>query len=484
MRDMSNVTKTRFAPSPTGYMHLGNARTALFNALLAGAHQGSFLLRVEDTDPDRSRAEFQHALEEDLWWLDLSWQEGPVVSGANEPYLQSERGAIYARYYERLIAQGQAYPCFCSAEELKISRQIQTGRGQMPRYSGKCRHLSETEVGTYMREGRKATLRFRVPSGEQIEFNDLVRGTQSFSSDDIGDFIIRRSDGSPAFFFCNAVDDALMQVTHVLRGEDHLTNTPRQLMLLEALDLPLPEYGHISLIVGHDGSPLSKRHGSRSVRELRAHGYLPLAIVNYLARLGHTYESDALLAIEELMADFRPQCLGRAPSRYDSHQLMHWQHLALASVTHNELWEWMGVDVQQQVPESDQAQFVEAIRHNISFPQHALHWAQILYTDPLLLNDVSREIVAEAGTQFFQHALTALEEHSDDFKAFANVLKEHTGKKGKQLFLPLRTALSGEQGGPEMGKLFQLLTRERLQMRLHACLNGKLKNYTDVTQTK
>lgn len=466
----SSKIKTRFAPSPTGFIHLGNARTALFNALLARKENGVFLLRIEDTDQDRSREEFVAALQEDMWWLGLHWHEGPAAGGEHGPYKQSQREPIYQRYFAQLEAQQRVYPCFCTEAELNIERKLQLSAGQPPRYSGKCGRLNDAQVQAKLAQGLKPTLRFRIPAGRSVAFDDLVRGAQVCKSDDIGDFIIRRADGSTAFFFSNAVDDALMGVTHVLRGEDHLTNTPRQILLLEAMGLRVPRYGHISMIVGADGAPLSKRHGSRSIRELRAEGYLPSAVNNYLARLGHSYENDALMDLPDLAQQFDLHRLGKAPARYDARQLLHWQHQALARISTEEIWHWMGAEVHHLVMPEHKWDFVDAVRPNISFPSQALAWAKVVYTDPLNLNDEAREAVAAAGRQFFQHAVAAFARYGLDFKAFANGVKEATGVKGKELFMPLRAALTGELGGPEMARIMPLLTPERVRQRLDACL--------------
>lgn len=312
-------TKTRFAPSPTGLMHLGNARTALFSALFGDR----FLLRIEDTDRERSRGEFVDELMTDLRWLGLNWDEGPETAEPDEAYFQSRRGAVYQRYYEELEQQGRAYFCFCSPRELEISRKIQMSSGRPPRYSGKCANLSPAEISRNLQEGLEPTLRFRVSKNETVEFDDLVRGPQKFATDDIGDFIIRRADGSSAFFFCNAIDDALMGVTHVVRGEDHLANTPRQMMILAALNLPIPQYAHISLILGDDGAPLSKRNGSRSLNQLREEGYFPVALLNMLARLGHHYDSDDIMDFRTLKARFDLSHLGKSPARFDIVHLDH-----------------------------------------------------------------------------------------------------------------------------------------------------------------
>ncbi|HET7921906.1 MAG TPA: glutamate--tRNA ligase, partial [Gammaproteobacteria bacterium] len=259
------TVRTRFAPSPTGHLHVGNARTALFNALFARHAGGVLILRIEDTDAERSRREFERDLIEDLRWLGVVWQEGPDEGGSKGPYRQSERGAVYAEHIAQLEAKAQAYPCFCTPAELALSRKAQLAAGKPPRYAGTCAHLDKRGIEARLARGLKPALRFRVPDRGETGFDDLVRGRQVFANHDIGDFVIRRADGSPAFFFSNALDDALMGVTHVLRGEDHLANTPRQLLLLQALELPAPHYGHLSLIIGEHDAPLSKREGGGSL---------------------------------------------------------------------------------------------------------------------------------------------------------------------------------------------------------------------------
>src|SRR5579885_660792 len=296
--------RTRFAPSPTGEIHVGNARTALFSALLAARDGGTFILRIEDTDAARSLASHEEQMRADLGWLGVHWQEGPDVGGPKGPYRQSERGAIYAGHLEQLAQQGKVYPCFCTTLELEVSRKTQLAAGKPPRYAGTCAKLSTPEIEARLARGLKPALRFRVPEQGETVFIDLVRGRQVFAHHDIGDFIVRRADGSPAFFFSNAVDDAHMGVTHVLRGEDHLANTPRQLLLLAALGLQAPQYAHLSLIVGQGGAPLSKREGGGSLKELRAEGVLPEALLNYLARLGHTCSDNTFLDFAALAKGF------------------------------------------------------------------------------------------------------------------------------------------------------------------------------------
>lgn len=463
-------TKTRFAPSPTGYIHLGNTRTALFNALLAVRDKGTFLLRVEDTDKQRSKTEFYQGLLEDLRWLGLDWQEGPEQGGEHAPYLQSERETLYKDYYDELAEQGRTYPCFCSEASLKLVRKSQISAGQPPRYTGTCANLSQQEIDDKLAAGEKPALRFRVPEDETIEFTDLVRGEQKFISRDIGDFIIRRQDGTPAFFFSNAVDDALMQVSHVLRGDDHLSNTPRQMMIMEALALRFPQYGHISMVVGPDNAPLSKRHGSMSVKEMRELGYFPGAVINYLSRLGHSSDDNSYQDLAGLAAKFNLERLGRAPARYDVEQLHYWQQQALDACSDDVLWQWMGEAVHTLVPDENSMSFIETIRPNILFPTDALQWAQILFGSVIEYDESAQSIFKEAGADFFNHALTALSDSGLDYKAFTNQLKTLSGAKGKGLFMPLRLALTGQKGGPELAKVLTLLGEENSKQRLQACL--------------
>ncbi len=465
----TKTIKTRFAPSPTGYLHLGNVRTALFNALLSRCWEGCFLLRIEDTDQERSRPEYITALLEDLRWLGLDWQEGPEVGGPQTPYAQSERAAIYAEYYRQLESANQAYPCFCTPAELALSRKVQLASGRPPRYAGTCARLSEVERQARRERGLQPTLRFRVPTAQIIEFTDRVRGPQCFTSADIGDFVIRRADGSPQFFFANAIDDALMGVTHVLRGEDHLTNTPRQLLLLTALHLPAPEYGHLALIVGSDGGPLSKREGDLSLRELRANGYLPDALLNYLARLGHSYERDAWMEPTELAASFALERLGRAPAHYDAAQLLHWQSEAVRQTPSDQLWDWMKPAIHNQVPPACQEAFIATVRPNIRFPKDAGFWAERWFGAELIMNPESQAIIDQAGFEFFAHALAAYTVHGAAYQPLIENLRQRTGLKGKSLFMPLRAALTGETHGPELARILALLPPERVRQRLQAC---------------
>src|SRR5688572_18480516 len=396
---------TRFAPSPTGFLHLGNARTALLNYLAARKVGGRFILRVEDTDEARSNEEFMRALFADLHWLGIDWDEGPDIGGPHAVYRQQQRRAIYEEWLSRLDAAGLTYPCFCTPAELSISRKRQLAAGQPPRYSGICRNLTPEERAERLVKGQPAALRFRVPQGQMVVFNDLVHGEQRFNSDDIGDFIIRRTDGSTAFFFSNAVDDALMGVTLVLRGDDHMTNTPRQILILQALALSVPKYAHVALLLGMDGAPLSKRHGDTSLRDLRERGYLPGAIRNHLVRLGHTCVSAGWLDDAGLLNDFDLNRLGRAAAKFDYAQLRHWQKEAVAHLSAEDFLKWIGPELPEGIDPQKQALFVTAVRGNVELPSDAKVWAKVVFGKLDEFEPQALAAIKEAGDAFFAAAL-------------------------------------------------------------------------------
>ena len=452
------TTTTRFAPSPSGELHLGNARTALFNWLLARRDGGRFLLRIEDTDAERSKAEFTAQLKDDLQRLGLAW-DGEIVE-------QSKRGDVYRQALDRLAAVGRVYPCYCTPLEIEISRKTQLASGKPPRYAGTCRHLDEAQRAAKLAEGRKPTLRFKVPDSGRVEFVDLVHGEQRFECADIGDFIVQRADGSAAFFFSNIVDDALSGVTVVLRGEDHLSNTPRQLMIAEALGLPAPAYGHISLITSADGSPLSKRHGAKSLKRLKQEGYLPLALVNHLFRLGHSTELHGLQTLDELARGFDPTHLVRSPARFDPVQLEVWQRDAVHRLTLDEACVWLGAHKPEQVADDAWRAFVQVVQANLILPADVTPWVQAIFDDEIELDDEGRSIITAAGNVFFGAAVTAAGEAGNDWKTLSQRVKDLTGKKGPELFKPLRYALTGQGHGPELAPLLALLTPERVRSRL------------------
>ena len=453
--------KTRFCPSPTGQIHLGNARTALFSALSAVNSHSKFVLRIEDTDLARSKQEYVDLLLQDLQWMGLNWQEGPGVNGENGPYYQSLRQEIYDQYYQQLINDGLAYPCFCSEKKLAMTRKAQRAAGQAPRYPGTCRHLQKDEIDKKIELGEKPTLRFRMPNNTTISFTDQVKGLQQFNSNDIGDFIIRRADGSASFMFCNALDDALMGVELVMRGEDHLTNSPRQIAILQALNLPIPNYAHIALIAGPDGSPLSKRHGSQSIMQLRDSGYLAIAINNYLARVGHSYESNELMSFKELAAAFDIQRLSKSVAHFDLSQLRFWQKAAVHTLNEAEFWNWTGYEIAASVDNEIKSLFYSTIHENVTFPSEVSTWIKCLLSDEIIYQSEAIKILKMAGADFFTVVKDSLDKNGTDFSVIINDLKQNFDIKGKQLFMPLRVAFTGLMQGPEMKPILKILGAQR-----------------------
>ncbi len=462
---MENPCVTRFAPSPTGLLHLGNARTAFFSWLYARHRGGRFVLRVEDTDAERSTPEHVTALLEDLAWLGLDYDAGPGREDGHGPYFQSARGGHYARAFARLGAEGHAYPCFCTTARLELDRKLQLARGEAPRYSGTCRGLAAAEVTDRLAAGEPAALRFRIPPGVTVRYPDLVRGDQSFESDALGDFIVRRADGSASFLASNALDDAEMGITDVLRGEDHVANTPRQILLLEALGLAAPRYGHLPLLVGPDGAPLSKRHGAASVLDLRREGYLAPALRNLLFRLGHAPAEDGWQTLAQQVAGFRADHLGRAPARFDTTQLRHWQQEAVRHATFADL----AAFVPPRVPPVAAESFLAAVRANVVLPADAGRYAEMIYGE---LGDPPAELratIVGAGREAYVAALNALDAGAD-WGGLTAAVRAATGLTGRALFKPLRAALTQALDGPELGPVLLLMPRPLAHARLGAAL--------------
>ncbi|KFZ31644.1 hypothetical protein IDSA_02825 [Pseudidiomarina salinarum] len=297
---------TRFAPSPTGYLHVGGARTALYSWLVAKAQGGKFVLRIEDTDVERSTQAAIDAILEGMEWLGLNWDEGP--------YYQTQRFSRYNEYIEQLLAEGKAYKCYCSVERLEKMREAQMERGEKPRYDGCCRDKENLS-------GDKFVVRFRNPQTGSVKFNDHIRGPIEFANDQLDDLIIKRTDGTPTYNFCVVIDDWEMNITHVIRGEDHINNTPRQINILQALGAPVPEYAHVSMILGDDGKKLSKRHGAVGVMQYRDDGYLPQAVLNYLVRLGWSHGDQEIFSLDEMIKFFSLDDVNKAASAFNTEKL-------------------------------------------------------------------------------------------------------------------------------------------------------------------
>jgi glutamyl-tRNA synthetase len=454
---------TRFAPSPSGELHLGNVRTALFNLLLARHHGGRLILRIEDTDAERTEEAHVAQLLADLSWLGIHWDAGPDRTGPGGPWRQSERSSLYAPLYEQLEARQLAYPCYCTPVELNLSRLAQLNAGRPPRYAGTCRTLDAGERAARAAQGLKPTLRFRVPEGQRVEFDDLVHGLQSMASDEIGDFIIRREDGTAAFFFCNAVDDALMGVTQVLRGDDHLTNTPRQLLLLAALGLPAPRYGHLGLLTGSDGAPLSKRNGALSARELRDAGYSAQAVCNHLFRLGHSSPALGLLSLEQMAANFSEAHLQGSSAHFELSQLRHWQAEWVRSLTPEAALAWLDPWLPAAESAPRRAAFVAAVRANLVTAQEVRAWCNVAFGGALEFEPDALAEAQVAGPEFFRSVAASVGE-----EAQLGTMRAASGRTGAAFFRPLRAALTGRLHGPELAPLLSLMGAGCVRARLLA----------------
>ncbi len=313
--------RVRFAPSPTGFLHVGGARTALFNWLFARHSGGKFILRIEDTDRERSKPEYEEAILRDLRWLGLDWDEGPMANGACGPYFQTQRTDLYRGQMDRLLASGDAYRCFCSAGELEADRQAAQASGKNYRYSGKCRKLSSEEVKVKLASKESFAIRLKVPEGSTT-FTDIIRGEVTVDHAEMDDLVLVRTSGEPTYNFVATVDDALMKISHVIRGEDHLSNTPKQILIYRALGFEPPIFAHIPLILGQDRTPLSKRHGANSVGEFKRQGYLPEAMMNYLALLGWSFDGKTdIFTQEALIQRFGLDRVVKSPAAFDYEKL-------------------------------------------------------------------------------------------------------------------------------------------------------------------
>jgi glutamyl-tRNA synthetase/nondiscriminating glutamyl-tRNA synthetase len=467
--------RVRFAPSPTGQLHVGNARTALFNWLLARGAGGVFVLRIEDTDVERSTAESEAAIVRDLRWLGLDWDEGPDVGGPCGPYRQSERLHLYQSYATELLQAGAAYHCFCSKEKLDADRREALAAGRPARYAGTCRSLGAARAEARIAAGEHPAIRFRVPENRDVVFTDAVRGEVRFHTDVIGDPVIVRADGTPAYNFAVVIDDALMAMTHVVRGEDHISNTPRQLLLYEALGFTPPTFAHLALVMGPDHTPLSKRHGATSVAEFRSKGYLPEALVNYLALIGwsprssgDTREADdtELMPAAELARRFSLDKVGLSAGVFDEEKLAWVNRHYLKIADQGRIAElsvpYFHAAGVAMTPTVEGLEFLCAVMPIASGSVDRLEQvpARLAFlfdfdAHAALGNPDVREEMRVDGARAVARALAdalaaAPRLDRDEFRSVASQVKAKTGQKGKGLFHPIRVALTGRAAGPEL----------------------------------
>lgn len=483
---MDNEMRVRFAPSPTGPFHIGGARSALFNWLLARKLKGKMILRIEDTDRDRSKPEFEENIKAALKWLNISWDEGIDVGGEYGPYRQMERLDIYKKYTDKLLAEGKAYYCYCTPEELEAEREALSAAGKMPRYMGKCRCLTPEQKAQYEAEGRKPTVRFRVPEGVDITFKDMVRGEVHFDSDGIGDFVIVKADGIPTYNYAVVIDDALMHINHVIRAEEHLSNTPRQILVYDALGFERPTFGHISLILGTDKKKMSKRHGATSVDQYRQLGYLPHAIVNFLALLGWApTDEQEIFTEEQLIQAFNMEHVAKNPAVFDIEKL-NWinahymrelsaeDYFALALPHMKEAGLITGAETGEKLAWLKQV--VATARTQAEYGAQIPGKVALYFNDDFVFETeeakavLSEETVPVVMSLFFTKLTEAPVLDGPTVKGIFKAVQKETGLKGQHVYMPIRVALTGNQHGPELVEMIPLLGLDRTKARIMASL--------------
>ncbi|KAM7260350.1 hypothetical protein ACFE04_016091 [Oxalis oulophora] len=480
--DDDRQVRVRFAPSPTGNLHVGGARTALFNYLFARSKGGKFVLRIEDTDLERSTKESEEAVLNDLAWLGLNWDEGPGVAGGDYgPYRQSERNSLYKNYADKLLESGHVYRCFSSPQELEEMKELAKLKSLPPVYMGKWATATDQQVQEQLANGTPYTYRFRVPKEGSLKINDLIRGESDsvikvrWNLDTLGDFVIMRSNGQPVYNFCVTVDDATMAISHVIRAEEHLPNTLRQALIYKALGFPMPQFAHVSLILAPDRSKLSKRHGATSVGQYREMGYLPQGMVNYLALLGWGDGTEnEFFTLEQLVEKFTIDRVNKHGAIFDSTKLrwMNGQHLRdLPSEKLTNLiggrWKSTGMLTVSEGPFVEEA--IELLKDGIDLITDSDKTMTNLLSYPLhatlaspeaksVLEDKLSEFAGSLVAAYDSGELTAaLEAGHDGWKKWVKDFGKSLKRKGKSLFMPLRVLLTGKLHGPDMGLSVVLL---------------------------
>ncbi|MDD2212061.1 MAG: glutamate--tRNA ligase [Clostridia bacterium] len=484
--------RVRFAPSPTGPLHIGGARSALFNFLLAQKLGGKFVLRIEDTDRERSSRESELNIFASLKWLGMNWDEGSDIGGPYGPYRQMERLDIYREYTQKLLDRGEAYYCYCSEEELEKERQEALAQGGNPKYSGKCRLLSAEDRQKYEAEGRKPVVRFRVPEEQEIVINDLVRGQVVFQSEEVGDFVIVKSDGIPTYNYAVVIDDALMKISHVIRAEEHLSNTPRQILLYEALGFEKPQFAHISLILGKDRSKMSKRHGATSVVQYKEEGYLPEAVVNFLALLGWAPEGEEeIFSLEELIKEFSLERVAKNPAVFDIEKLrwingMYLRESSVEKLTEQALPYLIKAGYISGKPSQKEKEWAElvmtALQERLSTIKEVTEQAKIFVGEEVTIENEEAAVVLQQETfplvlRTFRDKLVALEEVTPEtIKALLKSIMKELKLKGQFVYMPIRVALTGQQHGPDLFLIIEILGKDLALRRIGKRLEKTMHN--------
>ncbi|OYD06559.1 glutamate--tRNA ligase [Paludifilum halophilum] len=485
--------RTRYAPSPTGHLHIGGARTALFSYLWARKNGGSFVVRIEDTDVERNVEDAEAKQMDGLKWLGLDWDESVDIGGPYAPYRSMDRMDIYREYIDRLSEEGLAYPCYCTSEELEADRERQLAEGVAPRYSGRCRHLTAEEREALEAQGRNPSIRFKAPGGRTVTVQDEVRGEVHFDTDGIGDFIIARPDGRPTYNFAVTVDDALMEITHVLRAEEHLSNTPRQILIYEALGFDAPKFGHVSLILNPDGKKMSKRDESilQFIDQYKDLGYLPEALINFLVLLGWAPEGEEaereIFSREELVQSFSLHRMSKAPAVFDTVKLRwmnnHYikesslERIVDLALPHLIRAGRVSPDLSDEA-KSWVTRLVSLYREQLDYVAQIVDLTEMFFREDVRYAEAAKEVLRQEQVPQVMKAFIGQIEQADDFspdtvKTLLKAVQKETGYKGKQLFMPVRAAVTGEVHGPDLKETISLLGRDTVAGRLNHLLKNR-----------
>ena len=472
--------RVRIAPSPSGNLHIGTARTALFNYLYAKKVGGKFVLRIEDTDLERSNAAYTQNIYDSLKALGLNWDEGPDVGGNYGPYQQSQRFDIYPKYAQMLIDKGYAYECYCTQEELDAEKELSIAQKRAHVYSGRCQHLTEEQKAQYRAEGRKPSIRFKVPKDRKIVFNDMVKGELDFDSNLIGDFVIMKSNGTPTYNFAVVIDDMEMKISNIIRGEDHISNTPKQILIYEALGAKVPQFGHLGMILAPDRSKLSKRHGATAVSEFVEKGYLTEALINFVALLGWAPSDGVeIKSLEEIVADFRINEVSSSNSvfEYDKLNWMNGQYIKKMPIPEltKRIMPYLSKYDTSIYDEKTLERIVEVTREPLTVLSEITDSVKYFFGDDVEYEGdvVEKHIKSELGIKVLKKAMEEfdswafddeekLHEQLADFRAY---FKEQ-GIKPKETMWAIRAAVTGRTFGADMVAILLILGKDRVRARL------------------
>lgn len=486
---MAKEVRVRYAPSPTGHLHIGGARTALFNYLFAKHYNGTFVVRIEDTDIERNVEGGEASQLDNLRWLGIIPDESVDIGGPYAPYRQTERLDIYKKHAEELLERGLAYKCFCTPEELEASREAQRAKGiAAPTYDGKCRHLTKEEIAEKEAQGIPYTIRFKVPENVTYKFNDMVRGEVSFESKDIGDWVIMKANGIPTYNFAVVLDDHYMDITHVFRGEEHLSNTPKQMMIFDAFGWEYPEFGHLTIIVNENHKKLSKRDESiiQFISQYKELGYLPEAMFNFFALLGWSPEGEEeIFTKEQLIEMFDEKRLSKSPSMFDRNKLTWMNNQYIKKLSLEEVVELALPHLQKAglLPEElneeqkEWATKLIGLYHNqMSYGAEIVELSSLFFKDEVEYDEEAQEVlgwehIKEVVSSFKQQLVSLETFDAPSIKAALKAVQKETGYKGKNLFMPIRVVTTGQTRGPDLASTIELVGKEKVLARLEKLAN-------------